>query len=133
VPLSTATFATLAPRLRNQGTPIFSLLRNIGSSVGISIVQALLTEGSSKAHATLAATVGPGNHALANLPQMLNPATSTGLAMLNSEVTRQGVLIGYLDDFGIMMVVTLAAIPLLLLIRSPRRAAASAAAVEVPH
>jgi len=133
VPLSTATFATLAPRLRNQGTPIFSLLRNIGSSVGISIVQALLTEGSSKAHATLAATLGPGNHARATLPQMLTPATSTGLAMLNSEVTRQGVLIGYLDDFGIMMVVTLVAIPLLLLIRSPRRADASAAAVEVPH
>lgn len=132
VPLSTAAFATLAPRLRNQGTPIFSLLRNIGSSVGISIVQALLTESSGKAHATLAATVSPGNYALSVLPQSMNPASSTGLALLNSEVTRQGVLIGYLDDFGIMMAVTLAAIPLLLLIRSPRRAAA-AAAVEVPH
>ena len=43
------------------------------------------------------------------------------------------MLIGYLDDFGIMMVITLAAIPLLLLIRSPRHAAAAGAAVEVPH
>jgi DHA2 family multidrug resistance protein len=51
---------------------------------------------------------------------------------LNSEVTRQGVLIGYLSDFGIMMAVTLAAIPLLLLIRSPGRATSGAAA-EVPH
>src|SRR5207244_2665225 len=82
VPLSTATFATLAPRLRNQGTPIFSLLRNIGSSVGISIVQALLTEGSSKAHATLAATVSPSNLGLASLPQFMSPNTSVGLAML---------------------------------------------------
>ncbi|MDM0074755.1 MDR family MFS transporter [Variovorax sp. J2P1-59] len=132
VPLSTATFATLAARLRNQGTPIFSLLRNIGSSVGISIVQALLTESSGTAHATLAATVGPGNHGLSALPQVMNPAGPVGLALLNGEVTRQGVLIGYLDDFGIMMVITLVAIPLLLLIRSPRRAAAGAA-VEVPH
>ncbi|MBO9512570.1 MAG: DHA2 family efflux MFS transporter permease subunit [Variovorax sp.] len=132
VPLSTATFATLAPRLRNQGTPIFSLLRNIGSSVGISIVQALLTERSGEAHATLAATVAPGNHGLAALPPLLNPAGSVGLSLLNGEVTRQGVLIGYLDDFGIMMMLTLAAIPLLLLIRSPRRAAAGAPA-EVPH
>jgi DHA2 family multidrug resistance protein len=133
VPLSTATFATLASRLRNQGTPIFSLLRNIGSSVGISIVQAMLTEGSSKAHATLAATVAPGNHALAGLPQLMNPGTSAGLALLNGEVTRQGVLIGYLDDFGIMMVITLAAIPLLLLIRSPRRTAVGGAVADVPH
>ena len=132
VPLSTATFATLAPRLRNQGTPVFSLLRNIGSSVGISIVQALLTESSGTAHATLAATVAPGNHGVSALPQWMDPAGPVGLTLLNSEVTRQSVLIGYLDDFGIMMVITLAAIPLLLLIRSPRRAPAGAT-VEVPH
>jgi len=111
----------------NEGTPIFSLLRNIGSSVGISIVQALLTENSGRAHATLAATVAPGNHGLAGLPQLLNPGNPVGLALLNSEVTRQGVLIGYLSDFGIMMAVTLAAIPLLLLIRSPGRAPAERA------
>ncbi|VTU26895.1 Multidrug resistance protein B [Variovorax sp. SRS16] len=134
VPLSTATFATLAPRLRHQGTPVFSLLRNIGSSVGISIVQALLTEGSSRAHAEIAATVAPGNQGLINLPALLNPDTMPGLAVLNAEVTRQGALIGYLDDFAIMMMITLAAIPLLLLIRSPRRTRADAGEpVEVPH
>jgi DHA2 family multidrug resistance protein len=132
VPLSTATFATLAPRLRNQGTPIFSLLRNIGGSVGISIVQALLTHGSAQAHAQLAATVSPGNQGLINLPPFLSPATPSGLAALNAEVTRQAALIGYIDDFSIMMVVTLLAIPLLLLIRRPGRAATPAAA-EVPH
>jgi len=133
VPLSTATFATLAPHLRHQGTPVFSLLRNIGSSVGISIVQALLTEGSGKAHAELSALVGPGNQGLAHLPSVMNPGTLAGLAAINGEVTRQGTLIGYLDDFGIMMVVTVLAIPLLLLIRSPRRSVGSAAPAEVPH
>jgi DHA2 family multidrug resistance protein len=134
VPLSTATFATLAPRLRHQGTPVFSLLRNIGSSVGISIVQALLTEGSGRAHAELAATVAPGNQGLVNLPAILNPDSLRGLAVLNAEVTRQGALIAYLDDFAIMMMITLAAVPLLLLIRTPRRAQAGAAEpVEVPH
>ena len=87
---------------------------------GISIVQALLTKGSSTAHAQLAATVAPGNHGLINLPPMLDPATTTGLAMINAEVTRQGALIGYINDFSIMMVMTLVAIPLLLLITSPR-------------
>jgi DHA2 family multidrug resistance protein len=134
VPLSTATFATLAPRLRNQGTPVFSLLRNIGGSVGISIVQALLTQGAATAHAQLAATVGPGNLGLVNLPPALDPSTPVGLAMLNAEVTRQGALIGYVNDFSVMMAVTLLSIPLLLLIRSPRRGAvASSTTSEVPH
>jgi len=62
----------------------------------------------------------------------MSPDNPLGLAMLNAEVTRQGALVGYLDDFAIMMVITLVAIPLLLLIRSPKRAAASGPA-EVPH
>jgi MFS transporter, DHA2 family, multidrug resistance protein len=131
VPLSTAAFATLAPRLRNQGTPIFSLLRNIGGSVGISIVQALLTRGSAQAHAQLAATVAPGNPALATLPPALSPDTMSGLAVLNAEVSRQAALIAYVNDFWIMMAVTLLAIPLLLLIRRSGRGAPAVA--EIPH
>jgi len=111
---------------------VFSLLRNIGSSVGISIVQSLLTRGTGQAHAQIAATVGPGNQGLLHLPWLTSPDSMLGLAMLNSEVTRQGALIGYLDDFAVMMMITLLAIPLLLLIRSPRRKAVGGA-VEVPH
>jgi DHA2 family multidrug resistance protein len=134
VPLSAASFATLAPRLRNQGTPVFSLVRNIGGSVGISIVQALLTQGSATAHAQVAATLGPGNQGLLNLPPALDPSTAAGMAMLNAEVSRQGALIGYVNDFSIMMMVTLLAIPLLVLIRMPRRGpAASSASSDVPH
>jgi MFS transporter, DHA2 family, multidrug resistance protein len=132
VPLSTATFATLAPRLRNQGTPIFSLLRNIGGSVGISVVQALLTHGSAQAHAQLASEVAAGNRGLIGLPSLIDPQTTGGLAVLNVEVSRQAALIGYVGDFSIMMVVTLLTIPLLLLIRRPDRAPSGVAA-EVPH
>jgi DHA2 family multidrug resistance protein len=131
VPLSAATFATLAPRLRNEGTPIYSLLRNIGGSVGISIVQAMLTHGATQAHAQLAAAIAPGNQGLVNLPQSLDPGTATGLAALNAEVTRQAALIGYVGDFSTMMLVTLLSIPLLLLIRKPRSAAPVSR--EVPH
>ncbi len=130
VPLSTAAFATLAPRLRNEATPIFSLLRNIGGSVGISIVQALLTRGSAQAHAQLASLVTRGNQGLVNLPPALSLDTPAGLAVLNAEVTRQAALIGYVGDFSIMMVAALLAIPLLLLIR---RSGARREAVEVRH
>ncbi len=120
VPLSTATFATLAPRLRNQGTPIFSLLRNIGGSVGISIVQALLTRGSAqRARATGRAGRHPVTRACSTCLAAVNPSSPGGLALLNAEVSRQAALIGYVGDFTIMMVVTLLTIPLLLLIRRP--------------
>jgi DHA2 family multidrug resistance protein len=131
VPLSAATFATLAPRLRNEGTPIYSLLRNIGGAVGISIVQMLLTRGTAQAHEQLAGFISQGNVALQSLPPGMGPDTATGLAMLNAEVTRQAALVAYANDFWIMMAVTLLAIPLLALIRRPR--AAAQASGDVPH
>jgi MFS transporter, DHA2 family, multidrug resistance protein len=128
VPLSAASFATLAPRLRNEGTPVFSLVRNIGGSVGISIVQSLLTRGVAQAHETLAGTVAPGNLALPDLPSALSPSTSAGLSTLNAMVTQQAALLAYVHDFWIMMVVTVVAMPFLMLVRSPRRGGAPAAA-----
>jgi len=133
VPLSTAAFATLPPRLRNEGTPIYSLLRNIGGSVGIAVVQTLLSRGATQSHADLAALVGPGNQGLVGVPALLNPATPAGLAALNAELTRQATLISYVNDFWIMMAVTALAIPFLLLIKPPRRQAASSASGDVPH
>jgi DHA2 family multidrug resistance protein len=133
VPLSAATFATLAPGLRNDGTPIYSLLRNIGSSVGISIVQALLTQGMARAHAELAVDISTANPVLQSLPQALSPATPAGLAALNAEVTRQAAMMAYVSDFRVMMALTLLTIPLLLLIRRPARGAAAGAAPDLAH
>ena len=134
VPLSTATFATLPAHLRHDGTPIFSLLRNIGSSVGISIVQALLAVFAAGAHERLAENVNPYNPIVGSLPQAMSPATATGLELINGEVTRQATLIAYLGDFRLMMVMAIVAIPLLMLIRRPaRKAAGSTAALEAAH
>jgi MFS transporter, DHA2 family, multidrug resistance protein len=136
VPLAAASFATLPPRLRNEGTPVFSLVRNIGGSVGISVVQSLLTRGMAQAHSTLAGTVGPGNLGLPDLPSALSPDNPAGLATLNAQVTQQAALLAYVNDFWIMMVVTVLAIPLLMLVRSPRRGstpAGGAAAADAAH
>ena len=107
VPLSAVAFATLAPDLRNDGTPIFSLLRNIGSSVGISIVQAMLTSGTARAHAELATDISAGNLALpvaaADARARPRPA---GLGVLNAEVNRQAAMMAYLDDFRFMLALT---------------------------
>jgi DHA2 family multidrug resistance protein len=126
VPLSTMTFATLKPALRNDGTPIYSLLRNIGASVGISIVTTMLTQGAARAHAELATDIAHGNLAFSTLPQALNPDTVGGLALINAEVTRQAAMMAYLGDFHFMLGLTLLSMPLLLLIRKPAPAPAPA-------
>jgi DHA2 family multidrug resistance protein len=122
VPLSAVAFATLAPDLRNDGTPIFSLLRNIGSSVGISIVQAMLTSGTARAHAELATDITAGNLAFQSLPGAVNPSTAAGLGLLNGLVDRQAAMMAYLDDFRFMLALTVVSLPLLLLIRKAKPA-----------
>jgi DHA2 family multidrug resistance protein len=117
--LSTVAFSTLAPTLRNDGTPIYSLLRNIGSSAGISIVQAMLSQSTARAHAQLSEAITPYSAAVQNLPPLLSAQSPTGLALLNMEVTRQAAMIGYLSDFHLMMWLTLLAMPMLLLLRKP--------------
>jgi DHA2 family multidrug resistance protein len=122
VPLSTIAFATLAPRYRNEGTAMFSLIRNIGSSVGISLVMTVLGHEIQQSHAALSTNITPFSEALQapGVPSLWNLSTELGLAALDAEVTRQAVTIAYLNDFRFMMYLCLLAVPLLLLLRSPR-------------
>jgi MFS transporter, DHA2 family, multidrug resistance protein len=122
VPLSTVTFSTLAPHFRNEGTAMFSLMRNIGSSIGISIVVTLLAQNTQVNHASIADAMTPFRSALQQpwLLQVWNWHAASGAAALNEEVTRQAATIAYLNDFTFMMWVTLLSAPLLLLLRKPR-------------
>jgi MFS transporter, DHA2 family, multidrug resistance protein len=119
VPLAAVTFATLAPRLRNEGTALFSLVRNVGSSVGISIVETLLTRNTQIMHARLAEHVTPFNDVL-RAQAVPGASAAQGLAMLNHSITSQAAMIAYDNDFKLMLVLTLCAIPLVLLLRSSR-------------
>ena len=61
VPLAGVAFATLKSSLRNEGAAMFSLSRNLGSSIGISVVETLLTRNTQIAHASLAEHITPFN------------------------------------------------------------------------
>lgn len=121
VPLSTITFSTLEPRYRNEGTALFSLLRNIGSSIGISIVIAYLSRNIQINHAAFASYINPFNLALQHAAQsgVVNTDSTAGLMALNGEVTRQAATLAYLQDFRLMMFITLSAVPFVLLMRAP--------------
>jgi DHA2 family multidrug resistance protein len=123
VPLTTMTFSTLDRGLRPEGTAIYSLSRNIGSSIGISVMQTLLVHNTARMHATLAAYVTAGAVLLdhSGLTRLFDPRTTAGLAGLNQMVTRQAEFIGYIDDFRLMFWMTLLSMPCLLLMRESKR------------
>jgi MFS transporter, DHA2 family, multidrug resistance protein len=131
-PLSTVTFSTLPRHIMTQGTAIFSLMRNIGGSIGISFVVALLSENTQIVHSRLVENLRPDNP-LAQAPYLAAPyslSTTSGIAMLNAEVTRQAQMVAYIDDFKLMMMIVLLAAPLLLLLRKPPAARSGLAAAE---
>jgi DHA2 family multidrug resistance protein len=118
VPLSAATFATLAPNLRPEGTAIYSLIRNIGSSIGIAMVQALQVANTQKAHAGIVDHLNDTNGPLISSSFVKSPA---GLEALNAEVNRQASMIAYVDNFWLMFILCLLSMPLLLLIAAPKK------------
>ena len=122
VPLSTVTFNTLPSDIRTQGTGIYSLLRNLGSSIGISVTGGLLVRNTQINHAEIVAnSVTPFNQALHNggPARFWDPLNPLGAALLDNEITRQAMTIAYVDDFKLMLVLSVAALPLVVLVRSP--------------
>jgi MFS transporter, DHA2 family, multidrug resistance protein len=116
VPLSAVAFATLKASLRNEGAAMFSLSRNLGSSIGISIVETLLTRNTQTAHASLAEHVTPFSPLVrAQFPG--GAPSMQGLSALNARVTEQAAMIAYNDNFKLLLWLSLAAIPLLLFLR----------------
>jgi DHA2 family multidrug resistance protein len=127
VPLSVATLSTLSAEDRAEGAGLYSLSRNIGSSVGISVVNALLTQNTQINHAAIATFVNPTNRAFEapDIARFWNPLAAAGRAALDAVITRQAQIIAYIDDYQLLMIATLAVIPLLIVFRRPSAAAAA--------
>jgi DHA2 family multidrug resistance protein len=124
VPLQTLAFATLPARDRTTGAALLNLARNVGGSVGISIVSFQLVRMTQVAHADLAShitqsmipTIDP------NVLQTFGNQATAVAAYINAEITRQALFIAYLDDFKLMMWVSFLVLPLLLLMRNSKKA-----------
>jgi MFS transporter, DHA2 family, multidrug resistance protein len=131
-PLSIITFSTLPRHLLTQGTAIFSLMRNIGGSLGISIVEALLDQNTQTVHSRLIERLRPDNPLIQSphFGPLYSLSAPSGVAALNAEATRQAAMVAYIDDFLLMMALVVAALPLILLLRKPRGAAGAAAPAE---
>jgi MFS transporter, DHA2 family, multidrug resistance protein len=122
IPINIIAFATLPSAIRTEATSIYSLMRNLGSAVGISITGALLQTNTQVNHALIAADVSPFNRVLqtGTASHFWNTGTAQGIAMLNQEVTHQARIIAYIDDFKLMLVLAIIVVPLLLFVRTSR-------------
>jgi MFS transporter, DHA2 family, multidrug resistance protein len=125
IPINVIAFATLSPELRTEATGIYSLVRNMGSAIGISVTGALLQINTQVNHALLAGDASPFNRALQSgvVARFWNLASMHGAALLDREITRQARIIAFVDDFKLMLILAILALPLLLLTRPPSPAA----------
>jgi DHA2 family multidrug resistance protein len=120
VPLSTVAFGTLAPALRTQATGLYNLMRNVGASIGISLMSYLLLRNSAIAQSVLVGHVAPYRQIVRDLPRQLDLASLGGRAALAQTVTEQAQAVAFIDNFELMMVVSFLTIPLVVLVRRPR-------------
>lgn len=120
VPLNTVALSTLPAAFRTEGTATWTLIRNLGSSIGVSIVIANLVNKTAVMRARLTESVTDFNQGLADpLAAPLNPATEQGRALLENLVNQQAAIIAYANDFKLMMILCLLAVPFVFFIRTP--------------
>ncbi|MDB5535137.1 MAG: family efflux transporter permease subunit [Devosia sp.] len=130
VPLSTMAFATIIPTLRADATAMFSLVRNMGQGIGISLVTAVLSNMLQVNHAELAERITATSPAVRDqFPQLLGGNTQF-TAMMDGLVQQQAAILAYLDDFWLMAVLSGASIPLILLLRGAKKQAGPAKSKE---
>jgi DHA2 family multidrug resistance protein len=130
VPLSTVAFMTLPGNLRTDGTSMLTLVRNVASSIGISIAIAQLTEGTRRYHAILSEHINPFNQALQmpDVTGMINMSTDAGRAIADALVTVQAQIIAFSRDYQLVMFFIIGSIPLAIMIGSTRAALRAQAA-----
>ncbi len=124
-PIQMLAFVTLAPSMRTEGAALFSLLRNLGAAIGVSVATAMLARNTQAMHEMIGAAVTPFNRALqaAGLThQWFDPATRHGAAMLDRIVNEQAQIVAYANDYVLLIMATVPAWLLLLMMRLPRRA-----------
>jgi DHA2 family multidrug resistance protein len=133
IPLQIVAFYTMAPELRTQGASMLSLVRNIGSAIGISLTSALLDRMSQYEHANLAGLITPFDRVFSgatNVSRMLDPTTAGGAGLLNSMIDTQSQVIAYIDDYKFLLITVIPSVACLLLMSVPKKRVAAAAPVE---
>ncbi len=120
MPLNGLAFAGLPVHYRTEGASLLNLTRNVGASVGISIVSALLAQNIQRSHEYLGAHVTQETmNGIGAIAKQLGASGAMITGMIDAEVNRQAAMIAYLNDYWAMAIVTALSVPLVLLLQKP--------------
>lgn len=122
-PMTVMAFSTLPPHQVTEGSAVFTLMRNFGSSLFISISVMMLIRSTTANYARLTEFITPYNKVLAfpGLPSSWGMDSTPGLLRLSNEIQRQASMIGYVNAFYLMTFIAAAAVPLAFLLRNVAR------------
>ena len=123
-PIQLLAFATLAPSMRTEGAALFSLLRNLGSAIGVSVAITMLARNTQVMHEIIGAAVTPFNRALqaaGPTQHWFDPTTRHGAMMLDRIINEQAQIVAYANDYFLLIMATVPAWLLLLVVRLPRK------------
>jgi DHA2 family multidrug resistance protein len=121
-PMTVLAFSTLPAPLVVQGSAVFNLMRNFGSSLFISLSVLVLVRSTAENYAGLSAAVTSVDSALAYSSHAHNLASDSArsLAALSAEIQRQASIGGYLNTFMLFALVAAGALPLAWMFRVPK-------------
>ncbi len=122
---NTLAFATLPGDLRTDGSSVITLARSLGSSVGISLMQAVFMRNLQTSYSVLVQNVRPDNPVFqGQMGGVIDLGSVQGLSTMAAEVGRQASMVSYVNDFYLSMWLTIVTIPLILFLKPPRNVAA---------
>ncbi|MBU6266183.1 MAG: multidrug efflux MFS transporter [Sphingomonadales bacterium] len=130
VPLTTMAFATLPARLRDEGSALNAMIRNMGAAIGIAVVEALTFRNAETVHARLAEGLRPDSAIMGIRFAGFDWGSVPQLAGLEATLTGQAMMVSYIDSFWLLAVVGVISAPTVFLLRKPRTPAAAPTVVE---
>jgi DHA2 family multidrug resistance protein len=125
VPVSTLAFTTLPKEAAAEAAGIYSLIRSLGSALGISILATYFSRDTQQTWSLLRGEITPYNEALQAYlaPLHLGVQDPQGIAVAARAVMHQAQNIGYIDSFWFATLNFVVMLPLLLLVRTPAKGA----------
>lgn len=130
VPINTVAYSYLPREKNNAASGLINLSRNVGASMGISYVTTMLDRRAQFHQDRLVAHLDPGNPRLQQMLQGTTAALKTrgsssalqqAYALLQFNVHRQASMLSYIDNFRILAIVSLCLIPIVFLVKKPRK------------
>jgi MFS transporter, DHA2 family, multidrug resistance protein len=129
-PIQILAFVTLPASMRTEGAALFSLLRNLGAAIGVSVASSMLARNAQALHEMIGGTVTPFNRALqaaGPIHRWLDPASRHGAALLDQIINEQAQIVSYADIYLLLIMTTVPAWLLLFMMRIPRKVVGTAA------